>query len=239
MTATVAAEIQSLSPSARIELFVLDPSSVEGGGTPMYFHAGTNQLQQPVVWQGITYQPLPIEAEGFDITSKGTMPRPKVRVANIQGLFSALVRESDDLVGYKVIRKRTYKRFLDAINFTDGVNPDADPNQYLPDDVWFVERKVSENRYVIEWELSSAFDLQGVMLPYRQVIQNACSWKYRGAECGYMGAPFDRNDQPCSAADDYCPKKLTSCEKRFNSVTPGWLAILPFGGFPGASRVGG
>lgn len=228
---TIAAEIQSLSPTALVELFILDSTNL-AGGTVLRFHAGTNGLQQPVVWQGETYTPLPIEADGFDISSQGTLPRPKIRVANVQGLFSAAAAENEDLVGCKITRKRTFVRFLDAVNFPGGANEDADPHQELPDDVYYVEQKTNENRYVVEWELTSAFDLFGVQLPRRQIIQNTCMWRYRGPECGYAGtAYFDFNDQPCTADKDVCGKRLRSCKQRWGAV-----AMLPYGGFPGALR---
>ncbi|MCL2874782.1 MAG: phage minor tail protein L [Betaproteobacteria bacterium] len=209
-------------------------SNFEGGGIAR-FHAGTNGLQQPVWWQGVEYLPLPIEAEGFDIMTKGQLPRPKVRVANIGGLFSAEARQHDDLIGCKVTRKRTFMRYLDAKNFPGGVNADADPNQCLPDDIWFVDRKSIENRYVIEWELASAFDVQGVMLPFRQIIQNSCPWKYRGAECGWVGGYYDRDDKATyESGKDYCAKRLSSCRIRF-----GVTVDLPFGGYPGAHRFDG
>jgi len=233
MTTPITAEIQSLSPSAIMEFFVLDMSNFEGGGVAR-FHAGTNKLQYPVWWQGVEYLPLPVEAEGFDVVTKGTLPRPKIRVANISGLFSAEVRQHDDLIGCKVTRKRTFARYLDAVNFPGGVNADADPNQFLPDDIWFVDRKTAENRYVIEWELASAFDVQGVMLPFRQVIQNSCPWKYRGPECGWMGGYYGKDDKPAAdAAHDYCAKRLSSCKARFGTNN------LPFGGYPGAHRFNG
>lgn len=229
---TITAEIQSLAPTALIELFVLDTSNLEGGGI-FRFHAGTNSLQQPVVWQGLTYQPLPIEVEGFDVSSQGTLPRPKIRVANVQGLFSAVAAENDDLVGCKVTRKRTFARYLDAVNFPNG-NAYADQHQYLPDDLYFVEQKTSETRYVIEWELSSAFDLVGVQLPRRQIIQGTCMWRYRSSECGYVGNNFfDVNDKPTTSNKDVCGKRLNSCKKRF-----GYAELLPFGGFPGIIRNG-
>jgi len=229
---TIKGEIQSLSPSALVEMFVLDMSMFAGGGLS-YFHAGTNGLQQPVVWQGRTYTPLPIEAEGFDLSARGQLPKPVVRVANINGLFSAAVAQNDDLIGAKITRKRTFAKYLDASNFPSG-NPYADQNQHLPDEIWYVDRKVSENRYIIEWELASAFDVQGVMLPFRQVIQNACSWRYRSAECGYTGGYYDKNDVATSdVSQDYCSKRLSSCEARF-----GTNSYLPFGGFPGANRLG-
>lgn len=228
----IKADIQSLSPGARIELFVLDTTNLVGG-TISRFHAGTNALRQNIVWQGQTYSALPIEASGFDITTKGTLPRPKIRVANVNGIFSALAMESDDLIGCKVTRKRTLAKYLDAVNFPGGVNALADSGQYLPDDLWYIEQKISENRYIIEWELASVFDLQGVMLPYRQIIQDSCPWKYRGSECGYTGTSyFDLEDQPTTLANDFCAKHLSSCKVRFPNQE------LPFGGFPGAVRFG-
>lgn len=223
-------ELHSLSPSAIVELFVLDATDV--GGEVSRFHANTNELNQPVVWRGETYNPWPVEATGFELTVKGALPRPRIKIANINGLFSEEVSKHDDLVGAKVIRKRTMVKFLDAVNFKNG-NPFADPNQQLPDELWFVEWKVSENRYMIEWELSSVFDMQGVMLPYRQAIRETCVWKYRSAECGYTGDRyFDNADLPCAKERDFCAKRLSSCRVRFGNNA------LPFGGFPGTSQYG-
>lgn len=223
-------EIQSLSPSSIVEMFVLDATNIEGGSI-LRFHSGTSELKSAVTWQGNQYLPLPVEAEGFDLTTAGSLPRPKVRVANVDGLFTALIADLDDLIGAKIIRKRTMARFLDAVNFKDG-NPSADPLQEFPDQLWFFDQKTSENKYMIEWELASAFDLQGVKLPFRQVVQNSCTWKYRGPECGWNGQAYDKNDQiTWDSTKDVCSKRLTGCQCRY-----GANAVLPFGGFPGVQR---
>lgn len=65
----IKADIQSLSPSALIELFELDMSNTTSGGK-LFFHAGTNELMEPVVWQGVSYEPWPIKASGFDKTGQ-------------------------------------------------------------------------------------------------------------------------------------------------------------------------
>jgi lambda family phage minor tail protein L len=227
---TIQSEIQSLSPSALIELFVLDSTMIEGGVITR-FHSGTNQTLAPITWQGEEYMPLPIESEGFDLDGQGNLPRPKVRVANVQGLFSSIVADTDDLIGCRVTRKRTFARYLDAINFPDG-NPDADPDQYLPDELWFIDRKTSEDRYFIEWELASAFDLEGVKIPLRQVIQNYCPWLYRGSDCGYDGEFIDKDGNPTGdGTKDFCTKTLSACKARF-----GKAKSMPFGGFPGVVR---
>lgn len=83
------------------------------------------------------------------MNSKGTLTRPKIKVANFKGLFSAMVRDLDDLVGAKLIRRRTFARFLDARNFKDG-NPAADPMQAFPDDLWYFDQKTTETRDYVE-----------------------------------------------------------------------------------------
>ena len=84
------------------------------------------------------YLPFPPEAEGFEKSGNGQLPRPTIRVANVVGLISTLVQQMDDLVGAKVIRKRTFSKFLDPANF-GGTNPDADDEATFEDEVWFVD----------------------------------------------------------------------------------------------------
>src|ERR1051326_8208503 len=158
-TEALTSEIQKLAPSAVIELFVLDATSL--GGDILRFHAGTNELRQNVVWQGETYQRYPIEASGFEFTGQGQLPRPKIRVANILSAVTTLLMNYDDLIGAKLTRKRTMAKFLDAVNFDGGVNPDADPDAEFSEDVYFVDRKSSEDRDVVEFELASSLDLVG------------------------------------------------------------------------------
>ena len=228
----ISSELQKLAPNAIIELYELDASPF--GGSVYYFHAGTNSLTQTVTWQGQQYQPYPVKITGFEISIGGQIPRPKMAVSNISGIITALVLAYDDLLGAKVTRKRTMQKYLDAVNFSGGVNPNADPTAEFPDDIYYVERKTSENKSAVEFELSASFDVQGVKLPRRQIIQNICPWKYRGAECGYAGTNyFDSNDQPVGSLGlDVCGKRISSCELRF-----GANAELPFGGFPAASLI--
>ena len=113
-------------------------------------------------------------------------------------------------------------------------NPTADPQACLPDDVFYVSQKVNENPNIVEFELAPATDLQGVMLPARQIIANYCTHIYRGEECGYAGGACAKADDTPTTdlALDRCGKKLSSCKKRF-----GENGDLPFGGFIGAGLV--
>lgn len=228
----ISTEIQKLAPSAVIELFELDAAAFGGGIT--YFHAGTNGLLQRVTWQGQEYEPFPVQITGFEISGNSQLPRPSLRVANVTGIITAMVLAYGDLLGAKVTRKRTMLKFLDAVNFPGGTNPTADPTAQFDDDVYFIDRKATENRDIVEFELAAAIDLQGVMLPRRQIIQNVCPWRYRGTECSYTGtAYFNANDgSVATLAQDVCGKRLTSCKLRF-----GTYAELPFGGFPAAGLI--
>jgi lambda family phage minor tail protein L len=157
-----------------------------------------------------------------------------LRVANVTGAITALVLTYQDLVGAKITRKRTLAKYLDAANFSGEVNPTADPLAEFADDIYYVDRKSRETRDVVEFELAASFDLEGVTLPRRQIVQNVCPWRYRGSECSYTGASyFNANDQTVSSSSqDVCGKRLASCQARF-----GQNAELPFGGFPAAGLI--
>ena len=224
----VRSDIQKLEPGALVEFYEIDSTSL--GGTIDRFHAGVNEKGLDVVWQGQTYLRFPIKAEGFTKTSEGTLPRPVLTVSNVGGFVGALIRPYDDFIGAKVTRKRTFVKYLDAVNFTAG-NPSADPNAHFDDEIYYIDRKADENNSYISFELAASWDVAGVKLPRRRVIKTVCPWKYRSSECSYTGGPVATiTDEPTTDSNlDQCGKRLSSCALRFSGV-------LPFGGFPGVTR---
>ncbi|MCP3065731.1 phage minor tail protein L [Myxococcus sp. K38C18041901] len=225
---SIAEDIQKLAPGALVELFILDASGLPGGGIS-YFHAGTNGLGGPVVWQGASYQPWPVQARGFEKSGTGRLPRPTLTMANLLGTLGALARDTNDLLGARVIRKRTFARYLDAVNFPGGVNPTASPSEGFPDDEFAVDAKTTENKHLLEFTLAAKCDLEGVRIPLR-VITQMCGWQYRGEGCGYAGPPVAKSDDTSTVdpVQDRCGKRLASCKVRFGAT-----AVLPYGGFPG------
>lgn len=223
-------QLQQLNGGSVFVGFELDATN-HAGGPHVYFHAGTNEFNTAVVWQGITYQPFPIECSGFEWDST-KVTRPKMTISNVSGYISALCEEFDDLVNAKIIRRSTKVQNLDAVNFVGG-NPSADPEDQFPDELWFITQKLSENKNVVEFELGSPLDLQDKSLPNRQVIANSCPWQYRGEGCNYSGGAVatDLDVATTDLALDKCGKRLTSCALRFGN------SPLPFGGFPGSALV--
>ena len=168
-------DVQSINPSAIIELFTLQlDNSLHGATTTYYFHSGSNlNANNKIKWQTVEYLRFPIQASGFAF-QKGQLPRPKLTVSNATGLISSIlltVNETtagNDLTGAKVTRIRTLAKFIDADNFADGQNATADPTAEFPREIYSVDRKSSENREVVEFELAAPTDLAGVRIPKRQ-----------------------------------------------------------------------
>ena len=229
---SIYADLSTLAPDAIIELFELHYDNTLHGSTDILrWHAGSNaDVTGNITWNSNDYVRLPVQAEGFEYTNTGTLPRPTLSVANLDGVVTALLlgvnltTPGNDLTGAKVKRIRTLKKFLDGESA-------ADPYATFPIEEWFIDRKATESRDVVSFELASKFDLSNKELPNRQVVANICQWQYRSSECSYTGSNyFDVNNNSVGTlAQDACGKRLSSCKKRF-----GENGELPFGSFPGA-----
>lgn len=230
---SIAQELQALSPSARLEFFVID-ATAQGAPGLWRFHNGTNQLREAVVWQGQTYDYLPIEATGFELRSDGPRPRPRLVVGDVFGTIGAYVREFGMLAGAKLLRKKTHARHLDAVNFPGGINDEADPTAQYPDELWLFDRISSRDGTHVAWELVSPIDLENVLIPARQVRRTLCGSGYRTPECGYAGPPVAKLDDTATTdpALDNCSRRVSGCKLRFGAT-----AELPIDIFPGAGLV--
>ena len=147
------------------------------------FHDGNNFNDGgDLKWQSNTYARMPCKAEGFKYTGKGKLPRPTITFANLLSTITVLLQLGNlvtpfsDLQGAKVTRRRTLARFLDEDNFSNNVNPfkvgSVDPTAEMPQEIYFIERKVVENRNIVQFELVSCFDLQGVSAPKKLVTRD-------------------------------------------------------------------
>ena len=177
MSSSVISDLQSVNPSAIIELFTLETDAELHGSSQVYrFHNGTSLNNNgDIVWAGDQYLKMPIQAEGFAF-QKGQLPRPKLTVSNALGTITAIllnvnkVTAGNDLAGAVVTRIRTLAKYIDAVNFPGGVNPlgTPDPTAEFKRQVYTVDRKATENRDVVEFELAGAIDMAGVRAPKRQ-----------------------------------------------------------------------
>lgn len=222
--------ITQLEQDVLLELFDIDFTKF--GGDVYHFCNQTNELGQPIVWQGVTYLPYPISADGFELKNTGASNRPNITLSNLYGLVTAVVEDYQGGVGAVVTRRQVYAQHLDAANFAKG-NPNADPNQQLVSR-YVIERYSSLNSQSATFELAVPSETDGVMLPRRIIVANTCGWTYRGDGCGYTGhAVADEFDKPTDDPEkDKCSKCLQGCRARF-----GKKAVLPFGGFVGVDKL--
>jgi lambda family phage minor tail protein L len=232
---TIYQTAQSLTPGEYVSLFRLDATSV--GGAMFYFVQGRVD-GTGIVHDGITYQSVDVEFEGFEVSGQGALPTPTIRFSNSDGLIQSAINTYGDLLGCELRRIRTFRQHLD-----DGSDPD--PTAIFGPDVFKIDRKASENAVFVEWELSAAIDQEGKKLPGRQVIRDTCLVRYRAynantgtfdyskAQCPYTGTQyFDKQNQPTTAAKDQPSRTVDCCKLRFGEANP-----LPFGGFPGVGRI--
>jgi len=188
-------ELQSLNPSSLIELFTLqlvegthyatgNPDSVP---TIFRFHAGTSMNSNAnIIWQGDTYQKFPIDAQGFEFSGKGQIPRPQLTMSNLGGISRSgavlsvtdlliivnLTTPHNDLLGATVTRLLVLASSLDNANFSSGSNPFGTPNSNeLPQEIYVIDRKMSESRNLVQFELTAANDTQNKRVPARQVTR--------------------------------------------------------------------
>ena len=227
-------DVSVLAPNAIIDLFEMRLSNDLHGSNDIYrWHDGCNaNINGNITWNSNTYTRQPIKADGFEYTNTGTLPRPNLTIANLDGTMTTLLllvnntTSGNDLGGAEVRRIRTLKKFLDG-------ESTADPHAQWPTEIWYIDRKSAENREVVIFELASKLDLPGIEIPKRQLIGNICQWEYRSSECSYTGSNYwNAEDQSVSTlAEDRCGKRLASCKLRFGNN-----AELPFGSFPTAGR---
>ena len=188
-------ELQKLNPSARIELFVLElveglhyatgnPSNVP---TLFRFHAGSNMNSNAeIIWQGNSYQRVPVSFTGAEFSGRGQVPRPQFTVANLGGITRSgsvitmtdlliivnLTTPHNDLADANLTRITTHASELDAANFPGNNNPFGTPSSNeLPQEIFFIDRKTTETREIVQFELVGALDQANLKLPKRQVTR--------------------------------------------------------------------
>ena len=171
------------------------------------FHNNIKIFNSYIIWRGQVYYPSPISAEGFEATTKGVLPQPTLSISSQSetgidqiALLKHEISKFGDIIGAKVTRKRTFAKYLDRGNFLGSagkstINSDSlpkgyepDPYAQLPSDVYYIERKQTENKTILTYQLSSALDLEGTKLPKRVVSSDKCIWQYRGIGCWYQHA---------------------------------------------------
>lgn len=180
-------QFQSLSHPNFVELYEIDLQPIDAGISPtdryIRFTNWTPEAGSAVRFNSLDWFQIPLEAEGFSMTTQGVPPSPKITVSNIGLAFTGVINEWNDLVGAKLTRKRVLAEALDT-------GPSPDLNAKWPDETWWIEIKEAETKLAVTFGLATPFELDAVVLPRRRALRHTCPFRYRGAECGFTEPPF-------------------------------------------------
>ena len=153
-------------------------------GSFAYFHDGVDASLGSITMLDYddnsvtrTYTPLPVQMEGFNKTAATKMPQPTISFANATSVFKTAVGSIDyeEMFGLRVIRRTTLRKFLKSEGDTN-----SPPIEY-PRDVYLIDGLKQRTKDALVFQLQAPFDLQGILLPKRQVVPNRCPWIYQGA----------------------------------------------------------
>ena len=176
-------------------------------GTIVYFVNGLDNGEDNIYFpqkaiSGSTYPlkeyiAIPIEISGVETASSGAANRPTLSLANIPvlsrsitnnedgtddetTLFDVLENESiesnEDLLGARVVVRKT---FLSKTYRSTDSAPSASPVEF-PSQTYLLDRVSAEDAMMVEFELASPMDVEGVKLPNRIVVGKYCPWRYQG-----------------------------------------------------------
>lgn len=223
---TLKKDSHKLTLPAQVDLYSIDLNSI-GIGQVFYIVPWLDANSQPVVYQGDTYTPWPVQVTGIDKRGTGSSPRPSVELGNVNRYITDLCRLYQDMVGATVRRRRTLASYLLA-----------NIGEYH-DDYYLIEQRVGEGD-TVKFDLSSPMDFLDKQLPGMIAIATGCPHRYKstlgGSGCSWPGTDptkwFDRNGVAVtSAALDVCGKHMSDCKLRFGANEP-----LDYGGNPGLGR---
>jgi|TARA_B100000073_G_scaffold203362_2_gene168633 lambda family phage minor tail protein L len=218
----------ALKSDASIDLFTIDvgssvttknwagpinmvPANQSNGKSVAYANIPAGKPEELV-----TYRPFHMSVNGFEINGSNKLPQPKVTFSNMDASFTDLNKDFDDFVGFRLIRTRTYAKFLAEV---DGIPvPTFSADAHFQPDIWMFNRKMEENNQYCVYELASIFDVEGIRYPRRRMYSNYCPFVFKGPDCLNTNSNFSK-----------CGKTLAQCKERFGDD-----ADLRFGGFPTA-----
>lgn len=190
--------------------------------------AGGTLKPKEIVFQGETYGARPFGISGISFTSNGKAGKPQLTVSNIDSQVSALIRAYNGMMQAKVTIWITSRDLMsDAGAIADGAYRRL---------VYYIERPSYCNNSIVRFELTSPYDMDGIMIPPR-ITQSVCYWAQRGwyrsgKGCSYNGrGMFDKDNNPVTDPSlDYCAGTVTACKLRFGADQE-----LDFGGCSVAS----
>lgn len=188
-TNKVSKDLIDLEPTTVLEFYKLYYDTINEPDSFFPFHPCSNGIEKGIVFNSLMHIPIAVEVEDFETNIFNRINRPKIRISNSNYVMSSLLRKKNDFKFAKLERTKIFLKYIDDENFEGSTNPYgiSDVNAIISRDTYVISQKIQENINLVEFELTTPFDLENFTIPGRLVLGRYCYWQYRGIGCNYFG----------------------------------------------------
>jgi lambda family phage minor tail protein L len=159
---TIAQDLKLSALPNYIELFILDLTPI--GGSVIRMTPNTVAGTSSISFGGNTYTPMPVTGSGWETSMDGQAPQPTLKISNVTKFVQSYLSTYKDMVGARLTRYQTFDKYLDS-----GSSPDS--SQVFNTCIYVIEQKTKQNKYEVEFKLSSIIDAPQQRLPRQQVLR--------------------------------------------------------------------
>jgi lambda family phage minor tail protein L len=149
---------QQFELPAFIDLFDIDLTYI--GRPEIFYFTPMVGEGNKLTWGGHDYVPFPIAIQSLEATTSGAPPRAELHIANVLDprLFGSLAFLYNDLVGTRVTYRRTFSTLLNTSISSAALK-------------FVINKKISQNKTGIVFEIKSIYDQDRAYLPKRQMLR--------------------------------------------------------------------
>lgn len=164
-----------------------------------------------IIWNSQTWLAFPFDISELNEDGKGEIPQWTIELDNRQRIIEQYLQTYDQYLKANGIDGNEIKCNCYVVNTKDLANPEAVKTVYFE----LSQPTTTPEKATFILTADSPFN---IMTPKRKFIKQFCYWKFKGTECGYVGA------------ETTCNKTLTRCQELNNSPRFGGFAGVGYGG---------
>jgi len=164
-----------------------------------------------IVWNGETWLTFPFDIGELSEDGRGEIPQWQITLDNRQRVIETYLQQYDQYLKVNGIDGNEIKCICHIVNTLDLANTEPVKTVYFE----LSQPTTTPETATFTLTADSPFNIG---IPKRRFIKTFCYWKFKGIECGYVGAQTT------------CDKTLTRCKQLNNSAR--------FGGFAGVGGTG-
>lgn len=244
-------------PNATIVRFA---SGLDDGTQNLYFPQAAPDSNNNNKYTAHEYYALPIAMTEIEYSATGPLPRPTLSMANIPVLSRTVLSNNDgmkdevtlkdtldaegiyrnsDLIGTRVTVRTTLKKYTFTKQYEQAGVAELEPPIEFPTQTFIIDRVSGENELMVDFEMASPIDVEGVVVPGRVIVGKYCPWKYQGYKVyGEGGCDWPKNSRgryydvydnvitkDISTITRYSPTSTYSAQAKVKTVELGWTRI--------------